>query len=167
MDSRELKYPGYMVFCTIVACLGSFSQGWTIGSSNIPGNATHNCATGYAYNYSLFLPDCLPMDSLLWYDNEIYERKLLRRTANKQHLYDFQGIFSFLILYWWTCSFAMRWYALDSNWTKEDSGCQQPRMDYRCRSDCFVCKPCHVYHWKNFLRHFMRSWSSCHYYLCR
>ncbi|KAJ2958478.1 hypothetical protein NQZ79_g5941 [Umbelopsis isabellina] len=66
MDSRELKYPKYMVFCTIVACMGSFSQGWTIGSPNIPGDATHNCSTGYNHNYSSLLPDCLTMDSLLW-----------------------------------------------------------------------------------------------------
>ncbi|KAI9288382.1 major facilitator superfamily domain-containing protein [Umbelopsis sp. AD052] len=55
-----------MVFCTVVACIGSFSQGWTIGSPNIPGDATHNCANGYAHVNSSFLPDCLPMNSLLW-----------------------------------------------------------------------------------------------------
>ncbi|KAI9320879.1 general substrate transporter [Dichotomocladium elegans] len=66
MDSRKAKYPRYMVFCVVASCIGSFSNGWTIGSPNIPGEATYGCTNGAAHVNNHFLPDCLPMDSLLW-----------------------------------------------------------------------------------------------------
>ncbi|KAI8369172.1 major facilitator superfamily domain-containing protein [Choanephora cucurbitarum] len=66
MDSRELNLPPYMVYCGIIAGIGAFSNGWTIGSTNVPGEVTHNCPTGDAHIQSPAFPDCLPMSTSLW-----------------------------------------------------------------------------------------------------
>jgi MFS family permease len=66
MDSHNAKFPKYMIYCVFVACLGSFSNGWVIGSPNVPGEITHNCPNGNAHIYSRAFPDCLPMDNALW-----------------------------------------------------------------------------------------------------
>ncbi|KAI8991765.1 major facilitator superfamily domain-containing protein [Mycotypha africana] len=66
MDSLDLKLPGYMVYCVIISCLGSFSNGWVIGSPNVPGDITHNCPNGAAKVASSAFPDCLPMNTGLW-----------------------------------------------------------------------------------------------------
>ncbi|KAI8887095.1 general substrate transporter [Backusella circina FSU 941] len=66
MDSLDLRLPGYMVYCVAISCLGSFSSGWVIGSANVPGEATHNCANGSAHVTSSVFPDCLPMNTSLW-----------------------------------------------------------------------------------------------------
>lgn len=66
MDSLEAKFPKYMIYCVFVACLGSFSNGWVIGSPNVPGEITHNCPNGNARIYNKTFPDCLPMDNALW-----------------------------------------------------------------------------------------------------
>jgi MFS family permease len=66
MDSLDSKLPGYMVYCVVIACLGSFSNGWVIGSANVPGEATHNCANGSAHVADSAFPDCIPMDTSLW-----------------------------------------------------------------------------------------------------
>ncbi|KAL7317352.1 Bifunctional purine biosynthesis protein PurH [Mucor circinelloides] len=66
MDSYSAKFPRYMLYCVFVACLGSFSNGWVIGSPNVPGEITHNCPNGNAHVYNKSFPDCLPMDNALW-----------------------------------------------------------------------------------------------------
>jgi MFS family permease len=66
MDSVDLQSPGYMVYCVIIACLGSLSNGWVIGSANVPGEVTHACKNGAEYIASKIFPDCLPMDNALW-----------------------------------------------------------------------------------------------------
>ncbi|KAI8887815.1 general substrate transporter [Backusella circina FSU 941] len=66
MDSLELKLPGYMVYCVIISSLGSFSNGWVIGSANVPGEVTHACKNGLAHIATESYPDCLPMNSALW-----------------------------------------------------------------------------------------------------
>ncbi|KAI7890352.1 general substrate transporter [Mucor mucedo] len=66
MDSLDAKFPKYMIYCVFVACLGSFSNGWVIGSANIPGEITHNCPNGNAHIFDKTFPDCLPMDNALW-----------------------------------------------------------------------------------------------------
>ncbi|KAI8147119.1 major facilitator superfamily domain-containing protein [Fennellomyces sp. T-0311] len=66
MDSRQLRFPGYMLYCVMVATMGSFSNGWTIGSPNVPGEVTHNCPNGNAHINNPSVPDCLPMDTTLW-----------------------------------------------------------------------------------------------------
>ncbi|KAI7901798.1 major facilitator superfamily domain-containing protein [Cokeromyces recurvatus] len=55
-----------MVYCVFVACLGSFSNGWVIGSPNVPGEITHNCPNGNAHIFNKAFPDCIPMDNALW-----------------------------------------------------------------------------------------------------
>ncbi|OAD05516.1 hypothetical protein MUCCIDRAFT_141371 [Mucor lusitanicus CBS 277.49] len=66
VDSLDLKMPSYMVYCVVVACLGSFSNGWVIGSANIPGEVTHNCEYSASHIASRSFPDCLPMSTSLW-----------------------------------------------------------------------------------------------------
>ncbi|KAI9468897.1 MAG: major facilitator superfamily domain-containing protein [Benjaminiella poitrasii] len=66
MESLDLKMPKYMVYCVVVACLGSFSNGWVIGSANVPGEVTHACENGSAHVSSGAFPDCLPMNTSLW-----------------------------------------------------------------------------------------------------
>ncbi|KAG1134589.1 hypothetical protein G6F60_002192 [Rhizopus arrhizus] len=66
MDSRELFMPKYMVYCGFVAAIGAFSNGWTIGSTNVPATVTHACSTGNAHTYNPAFPDCLPMSTSLW-----------------------------------------------------------------------------------------------------
>ncbi|KAI8973894.1 general substrate transporter [Pilobolus umbonatus] len=66
MDSLHIKRPAFMIYSVLVACLGSFSNGWVIGSPNVPGKVTHACLNGSAYAYSKYFPDCLPMDDALW-----------------------------------------------------------------------------------------------------
>ncbi|KAI9478625.1 MAG: major facilitator superfamily domain-containing protein [Benjaminiella poitrasii] len=66
MDSRELNLPPYMLYCGLIAGVGAFSNGWTIGSPNVPGDVTHNCPTGGAHTVNPAFPDCLPMDTSLW-----------------------------------------------------------------------------------------------------
>ncbi|GAA5797745.1 major facilitator superfamily domain-containing protein [Helicostylum pulchrum] len=66
MDSRDLNLPKYMVYCGVIAGIGAFSNGWTIGSPNVPGDITHNCPTGSQHLQSPAFPDCLPMDTSLW-----------------------------------------------------------------------------------------------------
>ena len=66
VDSTDLKLPGYMVYCVMIACLGAFSNGWVIGSANVPGEVTHNCENGMSRVASSAFPDCLPMNEALW-----------------------------------------------------------------------------------------------------
>jgi MFS family permease len=66
MDSLDLNVPGYMVYCVIIACFGSFSNGWVTGSINIPGIVTHACANGASHIANQTFPDCIPMSNTLW-----------------------------------------------------------------------------------------------------
>lgn len=66
MDSRDINLPKYMVYCGIMAGVGAFCNGWTIGSPNVPGEMTHNCPNGAQHVNSAAFPDCLPMDTSLW-----------------------------------------------------------------------------------------------------
>ncbi|CEP18120.1 hypothetical protein [Parasitella parasitica] len=70
VDSLDQKMPGYMVYCVVVACIGSFSNGWVIGSANIPGQVTHSCVhdegSFHFTTSSKICPDCLPMSTSLW-----------------------------------------------------------------------------------------------------
>ncbi|KAI9490426.1 general substrate transporter [Zychaea mexicana] len=65
-DSREARYPVRTVLCVLISCIGSFSMGWTIGSPNLPAEATHSCANGDAHKSNPNFPDCLPMNSSMW-----------------------------------------------------------------------------------------------------
>ncbi|KAF1796544.1 general substrate transporter [Mucor lusitanicus] len=66
MDSLESRFPKYMVYCVMIACLEAFSQGYLSGATNVPGTVTHECANGMAHVASGGLPDCLPMNTALW-----------------------------------------------------------------------------------------------------
>ncbi|KAG1456829.1 hypothetical protein G6F56_006744 [Rhizopus delemar] len=66
MDSRDLFMPKYMVYCGIISAIGAFSNGWTIGSTNVPATVTHACDNGSAHINNPAFPDCLPMDTTLW-----------------------------------------------------------------------------------------------------
>jgi MFS family permease len=66
MDSRDINLPKYMVYCGVIASIGAFSNGWTIGSPNVPGEITHNCPSGAAHENNPAFPDCLPMATSLW-----------------------------------------------------------------------------------------------------
>ncbi|KAI9487284.1 MAG: major facilitator superfamily domain-containing protein [Benjaminiella poitrasii] len=66
MNSLDMKMPGYMVYCVVISCLGSFSNGWVIGSANVPGEVTHACVNGAAHIANRAFPDCLPMNTSLW-----------------------------------------------------------------------------------------------------
>ncbi|KAI9318146.1 major facilitator superfamily domain-containing protein [Dichotomocladium elegans] len=66
IDSREITFPKYMIYCVTVACIGSFSTGWTIGCPNVVGSITHDCPNGNAKVADSTLPDCIPMDTSLW-----------------------------------------------------------------------------------------------------
>ncbi|KAI8879650.1 general substrate transporter [Backusella circina FSU 941] len=66
MNSLEAKFPKYMVYCVLIACLEAFCNGWVIGSPNVPGTVTHICENGMKHVSSKGLPDCLPMNTALW-----------------------------------------------------------------------------------------------------
>ncbi|KAI7883749.1 general substrate transporter [Lichtheimia hyalospora FSU 10163] len=55
-----------MFYCVLVAAIGSFCNGWVIGSPNVPGDITHNCPNGNAHINDPRMPDCLPMNTTLW-----------------------------------------------------------------------------------------------------
>ncbi|KAI8075365.1 major facilitator superfamily domain-containing protein [Gilbertella persicaria] len=61
-----MKLPGYLVYCVVISCLGSFSNGWVIGSANVPGQVTHACENGASHIANSAFPDCLPMNDALW-----------------------------------------------------------------------------------------------------
>ncbi|CAO3703807.1 unnamed protein product [Rhizopus stolonifer] len=65
-NSSQKRFPLYMVYCVLVACLGSFSNGWVIGSPNVPGQITHQCPNGDSPVQGKLLPDCLPMEDAFW-----------------------------------------------------------------------------------------------------
>ncbi|KAG0088827.1 hypothetical protein BGZ93_010226 [Podila epicladia] len=65
MDSRELGFPKYMIYCGMVASLTSLSIGYVIGSPNVPegdirGTGVDNC------NINGGFPECLHFGDLLW-----------------------------------------------------------------------------------------------------
>lgn len=68
MDSRELGFPKYMVYCGLIGSLTSLSIGYVIGSPNVPekhirGQET-NC-TPYPFTENGF-PNCFEFADLLW-----------------------------------------------------------------------------------------------------
>ncbi|KAK4512368.1 uncharacterized protein ATC70_003066 [Mucor velutinosus] len=66
MESVDLKLPRYMIYCVFVSSIGSFCNGWVIGSANVPGEVTHACLNGTSHIASSVFPDCLLMNDALW-----------------------------------------------------------------------------------------------------
>ncbi|KAF9080805.1 hypothetical protein BGX23_001640, partial [Mortierella sp. AD031] len=67
MDSREVGFPGYMVYCGLVASLTSLSIGYVIGSPNVPETAIRgqdgNCDPNAPHGA---FPECFEFSDLLW-----------------------------------------------------------------------------------------------------
>ncbi|GAN10383.1 hypothetical protein MAM1_0349c09923 [Mucor ambiguus] len=66
MDFAQLKMPGYKEYYVIISCLSSFSNGWAIGSANVPGEVAHACENGAAHMASKAFPDYIPKNNALW-----------------------------------------------------------------------------------------------------
>ncbi|KAK3829610.1 MAG: general substrate transporter [Linnemannia elongata] len=67
MDSREVGFPGYMVYCGLMASLTSLSIGYVIGSPNVPETAIRgkdgHCDPNAPYSG---FPGCFEFADLLW-----------------------------------------------------------------------------------------------------
>ncbi|EIE78781.1 hypothetical protein RO3G_03486 [Rhizopus delemar RA 99-880] len=70
MDSRSASLRPFVIFCAMIASLGSFNSGFNTSALNIPGNAVRNCpnvASGVVTYYpNSSLPQCLPMGDWIW-----------------------------------------------------------------------------------------------------
>ncbi|KAG0288479.1 hypothetical protein BGZ96_007758 [Linnemannia gamsii] len=67
MDSREVTFPGYMVYCGLMASLTSLCIGYVIGSPNVPETSIRG--TDGSCNPSAQtsgFPECLQFSDLLW-----------------------------------------------------------------------------------------------------
>ncbi|KAI9265937.1 general substrate transporter [Sporodiniella umbellata] len=69
MDSRNSLRP-FVIFCAMIASLGSFNSGFNTSALNIPGGSVRNCpnvAPGVVTYYpSSSLPECIPMGDWIW-----------------------------------------------------------------------------------------------------
>ncbi|KAF9579549.1 hypothetical protein BGW38_004150 [Lunasporangiospora selenospora] len=69
MDSRELGFPKYMVYCGLVSALTALSCGYVIGSPNVPENAIRgkngDCGPD-PYTIQGGFPNCFEFADLLW-----------------------------------------------------------------------------------------------------
>ncbi|OAQ34690.1 general substrate transporter [Linnemannia elongata AG-77] len=67
MDSREVGFPGYMVYCGLMASLTSLSIGYVIGSPNVPETAIRgkdgHCDPSAPHSG---FPGCFEFADLLW-----------------------------------------------------------------------------------------------------
>ncbi|KAI8073689.1 general substrate transporter [Thamnidium elegans] len=70
MDSRSSSLKPFVIFCAMVASLGSFNSGFNTSALNIPGNAVRYCpnvAPGVVTYYpNSPLPQCIPMTDWIW-----------------------------------------------------------------------------------------------------
>ncbi|KAI8378679.1 general substrate transporter [Choanephora cucurbitarum] len=70
MDSRNTSLKPFVIFCAMVASLGSFNSGFNTSALNIPGNAVRNCpnvpAGEVTYYSNSSLPQCIPMSDWIW-----------------------------------------------------------------------------------------------------
>jgi MFS family permease len=69
MDSRELGFPGYMVYCGLIGSLTSLSIGYVIGSPNVPEKSIRgidgDCGPN-PYTKENGFPNCFEFADLLW-----------------------------------------------------------------------------------------------------
>ncbi|KAI8885305.1 general substrate transporter [Backusella circina FSU 941] len=70
MDSRNASLRPFVIFCAMVASLGSFNSGFNTSALNIPGGNVRNCpgvpAGEVTYYPNSPLPQCLPMGDWVW-----------------------------------------------------------------------------------------------------
>ncbi|CAG8624105.1 1290_t:CDS:2, partial [Ambispora leptoticha] len=62
-DSINANLPTYCLFVAFVSVLTSFQNGWNTGVTNVPEHVIRGCENKSGKNW---LPDCLPMNNLLW-----------------------------------------------------------------------------------------------------
>lgn len=62
MDSRQAGVRPYVLFCSVIASLGTFSSGVNTSAFNIPGSYVRNCEP----DPSAALPLCIPMSDWVW-----------------------------------------------------------------------------------------------------
>lgn len=63
MDSRQAGVRPYVLFCSVIASLGTFSSGVNTSAFNIPGSYVRTCEP----DPSAALPLCIPMSDWVWY----------------------------------------------------------------------------------------------------
>lgn len=70
MDSRDSSLKPFVIFCAMIASLGSFNSGFNTSALNIPGNSVRYCpdvpAGVQTYYPNSPLPKCLPMGDWIW-----------------------------------------------------------------------------------------------------
>lgn len=76
MDSRNSTLKPFVIFCAMVASLGSFNSGFNTSALNIPGNAVRQCPNVgpgvVTYYPNSPLPQCIPMTDWIWYVNKSF-----------------------------------------------------------------------------------------------
>ncbi|KAG9307824.1 hypothetical protein G9A89_023389 [Geosiphon pyriformis] len=65
-NSKTAYLPSYCLFVAFVSVLTAFENGWNIGVTNVPEKTIRNCEHGGQNFLTSTLPDCLPMENLLW-----------------------------------------------------------------------------------------------------
>ncbi|KAF9352512.1 hypothetical protein BGX34_012116 [Mortierella sp. NVP85] len=69
MDSRELGFPGYMIYCGLIGSLTSLSIGYVIGAPNVPEKSIRgidgDCGPN-PYTKEGGFPNCFEFADLLW-----------------------------------------------------------------------------------------------------
>ncbi|CAM0142699.1 Bifunctional purine biosynthesis protein PurH [Umbelopsis sp. WA50703] len=66
-DSREAGVRPFVLFCAIIASLGTFNSGMNTSALNIPGDYVRNCPQPGVQNYpGSSLPECIPMSDWVW-----------------------------------------------------------------------------------------------------
>jgi hypothetical protein len=70
MDSRNASLKPFVIFCAMIASLGSFNSGFNTSALNIPGNAVRYCPGvehgKVTYYPNSPLPECIPMSDWIW-----------------------------------------------------------------------------------------------------
>ncbi|KAG2199725.1 hypothetical protein INT47_012861 [Mucor saturninus] len=70
MDSRNSNLKPFVIFCAMIASLGTFNSGFNTSALNIPGHAVRECpgvASGVVTYYpNSPLPQCIPMSDWIW-----------------------------------------------------------------------------------------------------
>ncbi|KAL7312786.1 Bifunctional purine biosynthesis protein PurH [Mucor circinelloides] len=70
MDSRTSSLKPFVIFCAMIASLGSFNSGFNTSALNIPGNNVRYCPNVepgvVTYYPNSPLPECIPMGDWIW-----------------------------------------------------------------------------------------------------
>nr|CAJ77494.1 monosaccharide transporter [Geosiphon pyriformis] len=65
-DSKTAALPTFCLFVALVSVIGAFENGWNTSVSNVPEKIIRDCKNGQKHVNIGVLPDCLPMENLLW-----------------------------------------------------------------------------------------------------